>query len=143
MTAIVELEQLLRSMQPVLNAGRYVFASVPVGMSVQMSQVVASVREPEGLSVVIERAVAAQLGLNPLFECAWITLTVHSDLLAVGLTAAFADALGRAGISCNVVAGAFHDHIFVPENQADSAMAALRGLQQQARIGQAVPDRSR
>jgi hypothetical protein len=133
MTAIVELEQLLRSMQPALNPGRYVFASVPAGKPVQLSQVVASIREPEGLSVVVESEVAVQLGLSLLFECAWITLTVHSDLSAVGLTAAFADALGRAGISCNVVAGAFHDHVFVPEHQADAAMAALRGLQQQAR----------
>jgi hypothetical protein len=47
----------------------------------------------------------------------------------VGLTAAFAHALGQAGISCNVVAGAYHDHIFVPYEQAERAMEALIGLQ--------------
>ena len=119
MTAIVQLDELLRSMEPVLNPGRYVFASVPAGKSVPLSHIVASIREPEGLSVVVERVVAEQHDLTSLFDCAWITLTVHSDLSAVGLTAAFADALGRAGISCNVVAGSFHDHIFVPEHQAN------------------------
>jgi hypothetical protein len=64
-----------------------------------------------------------------LFRAAWITLMVHSDLEAVGLTAAFAHALGQAGISCNVVAGAYHDHIFVPFEQALPAMDALIELQ--------------
>lgn len=67
-----------------------------------------------------------------LFRAAWITLTVHSDLQAVGFTAAFAGALGRAGISCNVVAGAFHDHIFVPVEQAQEALAALKALQRES-----------
>ena len=58
--------------------------------------------------------------------------TVHSDLNAVGLTAAFASALGGAGISCNVVAGAYHDHLFVPVERADDAMRALRSLQRGA-----------
>ena len=132
MPAIVKLDELLRSMEPVLNPGTYVFATLPAGKSVPPSQVIASVREPEGMSVVLEQDVARHAGITPLFVCAWITLTVHSDLQAVGLTAAFASALGRAGISCNVVAGACHDHIFVPEQQADAAMAVLGRLQQDA-----------
>lgn len=52
-----------------------------------------------------------------------------SDLAAIGLTAAFARALGDAGISCNVVAAAHHDHMFVPVERADAAIAALRALQ--------------
>lgn len=130
MTAIKDLDQLLQSMAPELNPGIFVFASLPAGAALEASQVIASIREPEGLSVVVAQAVAGQAGLTPLFVCAWITLTVHSDLQAVGLTAAFAGALARADISCNVVAGAFHDHIFVPAHQAAEAMAALRGLQQ-------------
>lgn len=55
---------------------------------------------------------------------------VHSDLQAVGLTAAFAAALGRDAISCNVVAGHSHDHIFVPWEQASVAMSALQALQE-------------
>lgn len=96
---------------------------------ISLADVVALVREPEGISVVIEEHQAARLGLTPVMRCAWITLTVNSDLHAVGLTAAFASALGNAGISCNVVAGADHDHIFVPVDQADAAMKELRSLQ--------------
>lgn len=129
MPAIAELDELLRCMEPVLNAGRYAFATLPAGRVLDASLIISSMCEPEGVSVVVALDVATQERLTPLFVCSWITLTVHSDLQAVGLTAAFASALGRAGISCNVVAGACHDHIFVPEHQADAAMAALRGLQ--------------
>lgn len=121
-------------MEPVLNPGAYAFATLPAGTSVHPSRVISSIREPEGMSVVMELDVAREEGITPLFVCAWITLTVHSDLQAVGLTAAFAGALGNAGISCNVVAGAFHDHIFVPEHQAEQAMTVLRGLQQGAQV---------
>jgi hypothetical protein len=66
------------------------------------------------------------------FRAAWITLQVHSDLAAVGLTAAFSSALAQAGISCNVVAGMHHDHLFVPVDQAQQAMRSLQALQQAA-----------
>ena len=70
--------------------------------------------------------------LPVLFRAAWISLHVHSDLQAVGLTAAFANALGSVGISCNVIAGAYHDHIFVPLEKAQAAMQALQDLQLRA-----------
>ena len=88
----------------------------------------ASIREPEGLSAILPEQIALDLGLPVAFTAAWITLTVHSDLAAVGLTAAFSQALGQAGISCNVVAGVHHDHLFVPVGQAQQAMDALHAL---------------
>jgi hypothetical protein len=93
---------------------------------------VATVAESEGLTLVLPAEQAIGAGFAVLLRAAWITLTVHSDLQAVGLTAAFVGALGRAGIGCNVVAGAYHDHIFVPLERAQSAMAALKALQQGA-----------
>jgi len=132
MTAISNLHTLLASMEPVLNDGVFAFASLHPGYSIGLDDVVATIREPEGLSIVLPEARALALQLPVLFRCAWITLTVHSDLQAVGLTAAFARTLGDAGISCNVVAGAYHDHIFVPVERAQDAMAALRQLQQSA-----------
>jgi hypothetical protein len=90
------------------------------------------IREAEGWTLVLEESVAQQAQLEVLFRAAWITLQVHSDLQAVGLTAAFSTALAQAGISCNVVAGAFHDHLLVPADDATAAMAVLQALQQQA-----------
>ena len=132
MPPVSDLQLLLRTMEPVLNPGEFVFATVPPLASFDISAAVAFVREPEGLSVVMAESEAKKAGLVPEFRCAWITLSVHSDLQAVGFTAAFATALGRAGISCNVVAGTHHDHIFVPIELASAAMAELRSLQQNA-----------
>jgi uncharacterized protein len=130
MNPISDLSESLRTMNPILNPGTFVFASVKPGVSIEPELVLASIREPEGLSVVMNEAAAEVRNLEPLFRCARITLSLNSDLLSVGLTAAFASALGNSGISCNVVAGACHDHIFVPVHLAEKAMHELRSLQE-------------
>ena len=89
-------------------------------------------REKEGVTVILPRADADQAGLSYAGTFAWITLTVHSSLEAVGLTAAFSRALAEVGISCNVVAAFYHDHLFVPVADAERALAALRALSKQA-----------
>ena len=83
----------------------------------------------------VDEETAGRRGWPVLFRAAWITLTVHSDLEAVGLTAAFARALGEAGISCNVMAAAYHDHIFVPFDDGPRAFDALVALQRDALRG--------
>jgi hypothetical protein len=128
MSGETSLNMLLRSMSPALNPGEYVFASVPEGSDLQRVQVIGSFREREGLTVIIERLEAESLGLACGYVMAWITLNVHSSLEAVGLTAAFATALGEAGISCNVIAGFYHDHLFVGKDDAQKAMTVLREL---------------
>jgi hypothetical protein len=137
-TSISELNTLLRSMQPELIPGVYAIVSVSNREALGNAEVVATMREPEGLSAVIADADAARLNLPILFRAAWITLTVQSDLQAVGLTAAFSAALGEAGIPCNVVAGAWHDHLFVPVERAEDALAALRRLQRSAAVAAAA-----
>lgn len=127
--AISDLNTLLKSMNPVLNEGQYVFATVPVNSDVPWHNVIAAIRESEGWSIVLEASLAQRLGLSADYLCAWISLNVNSDLAAIGLTAAFSTALGQAGISCNVVAGHQHDHIFVPSHQAKMAMECLLHLQ--------------
>jgi uncharacterized protein len=124
-TAITDLATLLREMQPVLQPGCYVFCTLPNDLVLPLEGVIASIREAEGMSVVLPEAQALAMGLSGQFRAAWITLNVHSDLAALGLTAAFSRALSAAGISCNVVAGNYHDHIFVPFAQAQLAMQVL------------------
>jgi len=126
---ISDLSLLLSSLEPVLNPGTFVFTSVKDVGEIEASTIIASIREPEGLSVVMRESDARQRGLPILFRAAWITLTVTSDLAAVGLTAALASALGAAGVSCNVVAGAYHDHIFVPVESSERALHELWKLQ--------------
>lgn len=126
--AILDLATLLKNTDPVLQPGKYYFATLSQQDLLPFSQIIASIREKEGLSVVVSEQTAQAYSLEVQFPCAWITLNIHSALEAVGLTAAFAKALAKAGISCNVVAGFYHDHIFVPFEQAQQAMAVLQTL---------------
>ncbi len=128
LTPIRDLASLLRGLAPQMQPGVFVFVSLPAGTVVDPSMVIASIREPEGLSLILPEAEAQRMALPILARCAWIMLTVNSDLHAVGLTAAVASALSRVGLSCNVVAGACHDHLFVPLAQAEQALQTLQAL---------------
>ena len=119
------LHTLLRSMDPVQNPGIYVYCQLPLGADPAGLPAVATFRESEGWTVILEEQAALAHGLAPRFRAAWITLTVYSDLEAVGLTAAVARALADRGISCNVVAAVDHDHLFVPVDAAAEALDAL------------------
>ena len=119
------LETLLKSMKPELNLGEYVFCTVAHLKDFEISEIVSFFKEKEGITIIIPRKVADNWGLEYSFVAAWITLSVHSALDAVGLTAAFSQALAAENISCNVVAGYFHDHIFVAKSDAEKAMEIL------------------
>ena len=122
------LATLLKTMQPVLNEGDYVFCAVASTESIDQRQILGSFREKEACTVIIKKEFADSLQFPYTFVAAWITLTVHSSLNAVGLTAAFAGALSKENISCNVVAGYYHDHIFVKKEDAALAMQTLHRL---------------
>jgi hypothetical protein len=127
MPAERDLAVLLSSMEPVQKPGAFVFVTLdpdaPVPPGAQ-----ATVVEEEGLTVVLAQPTADALGLGYDFVAAWITLQVHSALDAVGLTAAVSARLAEHGISCNVLAGTHHDHLLVPQERTDDALAALREL---------------
>lgn len=127
-----DLANMLRALNPVLNEGVYVFASLPEPIGLGEVDFIATFREAEGLTVVLEEEQAQKAKLPVFFRAAWITLEVCSDLNAIGLTAAFSAALAEAGISCNVMAAANHDHIFVPIDSAREALHQLEGLQNSA-----------
>jgi hypothetical protein len=121
-----DLSILLRNLRPDLRPGRWVFtsaASIPAG-----ARPVATVVEVEGVTMVLEEAEADRLGLAHDLVLSMITLRVHSALDAVGLTAAVSTALAGAGIGCNVIAGRFHDHLFVPVGDEQAALAVLAAL---------------
>ena len=124
------IKTLLRGMSPELNVGEYVFCSITNLSLIQNEAVLGRFYEKEGVTVILERARADALGLQYEYVAAWITLTIHSALDAVGLTAAFSTALSDAGISCNVIAAYYHDHIFVGRDDAQRAMEVLKALAQ-------------
>lgn len=128
MSGETNLARLLQSMTPHLNPGQYVFCCVAADHDCSALRPLASVQEAEGLTLVLPRESADAHVLSYDYVAAWITLQVHSSLAAVGLTASFSAALAQAGISCNVVAGFHHDHLFVPSERAERALSTLRAL---------------
>lgn len=129
MTGESNLQILLREMDPCLFADPYGYVSLQ-GPEAPPQRIVpfATIAEAEGLTLVAPADELTQAGLAPGPLWARISLTINSDLSAVGLTAAFADALARQGISANVIAGLYHDHLFVPWDRRHDALSALRAL---------------
>ena len=131
MTGETQLATLLRSLDPELAAPEVVFVSFADAQYGDYAdlQPLAMVQEAEGMTLVVQKALADQfqLAYDGVFQC--ITLKVHSSLQAVGLTAAVSRQLAQRGISVNVLAGYYHDHIFVPAQQADTALSALKAIE--------------
>lgn len=127
MAGTVALDELLKTMSPEIQSGEYVFCTVDGTYSdhAHLSPL-ATFKESEGLTLIVsvEEAEKARLTFESTFK--QITLTVHSSLDAVGLTAAVASKLASHGISANVVAAFYHDHIFVQTEKADDALLALQ-----------------
>jgi hypothetical protein len=114
-----------RDIEPDLHAEQYVFAA---GESPPGVPLFALIREDEGPTLILTRADADRAALAYDYVAARITLRVNSVLDGVGLTALFSRTLADAGISCNVIAGLAHDHLFVDWDHRAKALALLRRL---------------
>ncbi len=121
-----DLPKLLGSMSPELVPGTFVFATLPPGMPAPDGiDTVMIFREREGTTLILSEGEAQATALAASFRCRMITLNVHSSLEAVGFIAAIATRLAAAGMGVNPVSGYFHDHLFVPVDRAEDAMAIL------------------
>ena len=118
---LTDLAALLRNLRPVLDNTPYGFRTAPTG-AVIPDDAFAIIRETEGMTIVA-----------PGEGWARISLSVHSSLFAIGLSAAISAALVKWAIPCNIVAGFHHDHLFVPWERGADAMAAIATLSEAAR----------
>ena len=134
MNGIVNMRQLLAELSPLLQPEHYVFCSVSKDHHeiLQALDPIGTFSEHEGLSLILTEANAQAAGLHYGGVFRRITLQVQSSLEAVGLTAAVSSALAKEGISANVVAATYHDHIFVPCERAEDALGILKGLSSEA-----------
>lgn len=123
----MDLQAMLSSISVRRRPGTYTVATVSDPVS-PGDGVEAVVVEDEGTTVVATCAAAERRGWPVGFVAAWLTVEVHSALEAVGLTAVMSAVLTEHEIPCNVLAGFFHDHLLVPEERADDAIAALESL---------------
>ena len=135
-TGELDLSRLLATLEPKLQDGEYVFATLADKAAAAACAVdaIGTFAEAEGITLIVPSGYS---GLPAGTACSvvqrMITLTCHSSLEAVGLTYRVSQRLASLGISCNVVAAYFHDHIFVAHDKADTAVEALRALQTESK----------
>lgn len=130
MAGETDLSKMLAALAPELHDEEYVFCTVGNGRYGDHPELepIAAFAEAEGLTLVIPRHRAEAHGIpyEAVFKC--ITLSVHSSLEAVGLTAVIATKLAEKSISANVIAAFYHDHVFVQPHRAEAALTALEEL---------------
>jgi len=131
MTGETDLKKLLQGMKPRRNEGEFVFCTIESTQHPYALEPLCLFQEQEAVTVILTKDQADEASLLYSGTFAWITLTIHSALEAVGLTAAVSTALTDVNISCNVVAAYYHDHIFVPVKDAQQAMDVLEKLSKQ------------
>lgn len=128
MAGETDLYVLLKSLKPSLNEGSYVFLTLKDISQISRADILFEFKETEGVTIILKKEKADALNLKYEFVASWITLTIHSALDAVGLTAAVSTALTKHNISCNVIAAYYHDHIFVATKDTTKAMEVLDKL---------------
>ena len=125
MNGETDLGRLIREMKPELHEGEYVFCTVSeFRLSIDIEPLFLF-QEQEGTTVILLKQRAEQLELPYSFVSAWVTLTIHSALQAIGFISAISQELAKAGISCNVISAYYHDHLFVPIEEAQRTMTVL------------------
>ena len=136
MERIKDKLSMIKNMTPKLVSGEFVFiTSENTDVDIDLlKRSKATFAEEEGLSLVVDLALARDRGFDTSQIMRCITLEVYSDLEGVGLTVAVANALAENNIPCNMIAAYSHDHAFVPSASAQEAFEILKDLQKQAAI---------
>ena len=126
MAGETNLNDLFKTMEPVLTDEVYVFVTLQAGQPRPEGLIPRMVfEEAEGTTLILTRNAAIEHGLDFEFPCRMITLNVHSSLEAVGFIAVIATELAKQDMGVNPVSAFFHDHLFVPEDRASDAMTVL------------------
>lgn len=126
-----DLEAILRSILVSCDGKEYIYCATNSDSALMslLPDAIGLFREDEATTVIMLKDLLQPSDyIQTSDSYAKLTIDVHTSLEAVGLTAAIAKVLTDYGISANVVAAYYHDHIFVPYKSKDKAVEALSSL---------------
>jgi len=128
MTGQTNLSEVLKSMQVSCDNIEYGFASVKGHQINFDDRILGTFKENEGSTIIASKEYFEANDIQYEGPYAKLTIEVHTSLELVGLTAVLAKKLADNQISANVVAGYFHDHIFVQYAVRQKAIEAIDNL---------------
>ena len=129
---ISDLPTLLREMNPKLVDGRYFIATIGrediMVLATCLDSLYGLFREEEGITLVFLEDARSRISSMTEKEIsgpfALITLTVNSDLMAIGFLAKITEALAKKEISVNAYSAYHH----VPYDKKEDAMSILKSV---------------
>lgn len=124
------LTEVLKSLQISCDNIEYGFGTIKTNAIELTSEILGTFKETEGLTVIAQKEYLEKNNIHHEGIYAKLTIEVHTSLELVGLTAVLAKQLGENNISANVIAGYFHDHIFVQYDLREKAIVALNHLKE-------------
>jgi hypothetical protein len=129
MPGITDLNQTLKSIKVSCDDVQYGFASIDDETLVSRDNVLATFHENGRLAVIAPIEYLGSQNIDNEGPYAKLTIEVHTSLELVGLTAVMATKLAESGISANVVAAFYHDHVFVQYDLRHKATQLLESLE--------------
>lgn len=130
MAGIKDLTEIFKHLQIDINEVNVVYVTVPTDFDQDLLnfEPICMFKENEGTTLIIPESQASRIDFEKSKPMAWLTVKAHTDLESIGFTAALSAALSSVEISCNVIAGYYHDHLFVPVDDAQRAKDTLEEL---------------
>ena len=121
-TGETNLRHLIRTMSPLLDNAEWIFATINVEDESALAPYAIAARS-RGVDVGVTSPAADGLG-NVSVPMSRITLKC-TRARGSGTDRSRCRCAGGGGVSANVIAAYYHDHIFVPKASADRALAVL------------------
>ena len=134
----LSLSKLLCTLKPLLDPHTCVFITLSPEqqqrpLALPFSDMQMTFQEKEGLTIITKLEVAEKHGFDYSYRSRMVTLDVHSSLEAVGFMKEISARLADEALSSNPVSAYYHDHIFVKEAEAETAVKVLNTMAEEAR----------
>ena len=128
MAGITDLKETLKSLEISCDDIEYGFASIDDSSKASQEKLLATFQEDGRVAIIAPAAYLKLQNINHEGPFAKLTIDIHTSLDLVGLTAVMATKLAEGGISANVVAAFYHDHVFVQYDLRQKAQELLVSL---------------